>query len=503
MRSSKSQVQQTTISIPKVNDPAAHKLIVSQANLCFNCLNNHRVSQCKSKNRCRQYHQKHHTSLCLGIKKPNEQPELNAHKDVKDKDGNLQCSCTCTNNAPTPGTTNTIQQTPPNSTSTLASNLHTNLSDSKHLHRRTLLKTAIATVEFQEKAATAHILFEEGSQRSFITEELAKKLNLAPDKTETLHLSVFGGDQTKVKKFDVATVNLRTDNGQTIPIRVVVIPVIALPQRNHVTTATHDLPYLKVLKLAHPVTSDEQFTITLLIGADHYWDVVEDNIIRGSGPTAAKSKIGYLLSGPTVTSSSTLELNATVLKAVVATEREEETLERFWNLESIGILPNKIEEEEREFVKAIKVPEKLKTYARMIADQEQRGFIEKVPTTDKNRNKVHYLPHHAVLKVSTTTPLRVVFDCSCKQIQIWLSNPEEPESQFVTYRFKAVLFGASCSPFILNATIRKHLESIHTPIAGKMKTDIYVDNLASGSDRRRINLSRTSKTYHVTCWFQP
>ena len=64
----------------------------------------------------------------------------------------------------------------------------------------------------------------------------------------------------------------------------------------------------------------------------------------------------------------------------------------------------------------------------------------------------------------------------------WLSNPEEPESQFVAYRFKAVLFGASCSPFILNATIRKHLESIDTPIAENMKTDIYVDNPASGSD---------------------
>ena len=566
----------------KVSDPAARKLIVSQANLCFNCLNNHRVSQCKSKNRCRQCHQKHHTSLCLDIKKPNEQHEPNAQKDIKDKDGNLQCSCTCTNNAPTPGTTNMVQQTPPHSTSTLASNLHTNLSDNKHLQRRALLKTAIATVESPEKTATAHILFDEGAQRSFITEALAKKLNLTADKTETLHLSVFGGDQTTVKKFDVATVSLRTDNGQTIPIRVVVIPVIAVPQKNHVTTAIHDLPYLKGLKLAHPVTNDEQFTITLLIGADHYWDIVEDKIIRGSGPTAAKSKIGYLLSGPIVTYSSTLELNATVLQAVVATERDEETLERFWNLESIGISPNEIEEENKEFVKSYQSssihlengrytaelpwkpdhpplptnepvakgrtrsmirrlaqdPKKLKTYAQIIADQEQRGFIEKVPKTYKNRNKLHYLPHHAVLKDSATTPLRVVFDCSCQPNKdrpslndclatgppllndltailvrfrryryavtadiekaflhiildekdrdatrfFWLSDPEDPESQFVTYRFKAVLFGASCSPFILNATIKKHLESIDTPIAEKMKTDIYVDNLASGSD---------------------
>ena len=120
----------------------------------------------------------HHTSLCLGIKKPNEQLEPNGQKDIKDKDGNLECSFTCTNNAPTPGKTNMVQQTPPNSTSTLASNLHANSFDHKHLHRRALLKTAIATVESTEKTATAHTLFDEGAQRSFITEALAKKLDL-------------------------------------------------------------------------------------------------------------------------------------------------------------------------------------------------------------------------------------------------------------------------------------------------------------------------------------
>jgi hypothetical protein len=40
------------------------------------------------------------------------------------------------------------------------------------------------------------------------------------------------------------------------------------------------------LKLAHPVTSDKNFEISLLIGADHYWDFVEDHIILGNGHTA-------------------------------------------------------------------------------------------------------------------------------------------------------------------------------------------------------------------------
>ena len=36
----------------------------------------------------------------------------------------------------------------------------------------------------------------------------------------------------------------------------------------------------------------------MLIGAYFYWDLVEDHVIRGNGPTAVKSKIGYHLSGP-------------------------------------------------------------------------------------------------------------------------------------------------------------------------------------------------------------
>ena len=45
--------------------------------------------------------------------------------------------------------------------------------------------------------------------------------------------------------------------------------------------------------------------------------------------------------GPIVacfSTSSTLQLNATVLKAIVTKEREEETFERFWNVESTGSL---------------------------------------------------------------------------------------------------------------------------------------------------------------------
>ena len=58
--------------------------------------------------------------------------------------------------------------------------------------------------------------------------------------------------------------------------------------------------------------------------------------MRGMGPTAVESKLGYLLSGlvqPTASQSTT----ANVL--MVTTSQSEFDLERFWNLKSAGVSP--------------------------------------------------------------------------------------------------------------------------------------------------------------------
>jgi len=40
-------------------------------------------------------------------------------------------------------------------------------------------------------------------------------------------------------------------------------------------------------------------------------------------------------------------------------------------------------------------PELLQTYGRIINDQLERGFIEKIPDSTPTSNS-HYIPHHAV-----------------------------------------------------------------------------------------------------------
>lgn len=157
-------------------------------------------------------------------------------------------------------------------------------------------------------------------------------------------------------------------------------------------------------------------------------------------------------------------------------------------------------------------PPLLTKYNDILTDQECRGFIERV-TDPTSTSRCHYLPHHAVRKDSSTTPIRIVYDCSCHPTRnqpslndclltgqpqlndlcciilrfrlhpvgictliekallhiqlheddrdwtrfLWLSDPHDPDSEFITYRFRVVLFGAVCSPFMLNAALHRHL----------------------------------------------
>ena len=183
-----------------------------------------------------------------------------------------------------------------------------------------------------------------------------------------------------------------------------------------------------------------------------------------------------------------------------------------------------------------KTPHLLKIYSNIIKEQEMRGFIERVGNNPTSK-AVHYIPHHPVRKESSTTPVRIVYDCSCKQSAdspslndclnpgppflndlcaillcfrqhniafssdiekaflhvhldkadrdftrfLWLSDPGDPNSPFVTFRFKVVLFGATCSPFMLNAAITYHLKQHESSTSSDLIRNLYVDNVVSGS----------------------
>ena len=179
----------------------------------------------------------------------------------------------------------------------------------------------------------------------------------------------------------------------------------------------------------------------------------------------------------------------------------------------------------------------LQDYHELIQKQLQENFIEIVENAIPHKQS-HYLPHRAVFKQSASTPMRMVFNASAKTgshpslndnlltgptltsklgdtllrfrtcrygfsadiskaflrigLQgedrdltrfLWLEDPHNPSSDLITYRFRSVLFGATCSPFLLQATIESHLNHSKDPFAAYLKKAFYVDNLQGTSDR--------------------
>ena len=156
--------------------------------------------------------------------------------------------------------------------------------------------TAIASNEEGTKSTTIRVLFDNGSQHSYITDSLRSWLQLKSLKTEKLNLNTFGESKFKKQSCDVVYMQLRkSEHDDPITIAALTFPVICSPLPAKVCTS---YAHLDGLELADEPDSSGG-SIDLLIGSDYYWNFVTEETKRGAeGPIAVNSKLGWLLSGP-------------------------------------------------------------------------------------------------------------------------------------------------------------------------------------------------------------
>ncbi|KAL1443772.1 hypothetical protein MTO96_030184 [Rhipicephalus appendiculatus] len=83
--------------------------------------------------------------------------------------------------------------------------------------------------------------------------------------------------------------------------------------------------------------------ISFLLGADHLWKFITGEIRRCSGNrdlVSLGSTFGWLFQGPLFFSTSVnLATQVSVLRVNTSSETTDQVLRKFWELESIGILP--------------------------------------------------------------------------------------------------------------------------------------------------------------------
>ena len=129
------------------------------------------------------------------------------------------------------------------------------------------------------------------------------------------------------------TLLLEDNDHELVNISALSSPTICSPLTSRVDTSKY--PHLQGLKLAdHSRPHD---SVDVLIGSDHYWNLVTNEIVRGEfGPTAINSRFGWLISGPTEYGPSP-GMTVTNLISEPHEYSLVESLKQFWETESIGI----------------------------------------------------------------------------------------------------------------------------------------------------------------------
>ena len=363
---------------------------------------------------------------------------------------------------------------------------------------------------------------------------------------------------------------------------------ICHPIKNDCVFEINNVPEFNGLEIADKgLHCDATLKVDILIGADHYWKLVDNKSIKSSiGLVGTLTKLGYIFSGPVNGSkfeSSSAALSVHALKCQVCDTDMNQTLKKFWEIEEdvVGFkketvlekFENDVRFNEDEKRYEVRLPfiekyeilndnllnskrrmkslltkfksneELLHEYDTIIKDQLDHGVIELASDTSID-GRTYYLPHRPVLRMDrVTTKVRMVFDGSsttfgpslndclhpglslttsiygillrfrAKKIGViadlekaflqiclhnqdrdlvrflWLKNvtdinyDEVESNELVTYRFCRVPFGATSSPFLLNATLQHHInkhgdETFRT----ELLDSLHVDDLSTSFD---------------------
>ena len=127
------------------------------------------------------------------------------------------------------------------------------------------------------------MVFDSGSQRSYISEILQKTLNLPIAGQDTLLIKTFGESTAKLRRCDIVQMAVEADDGMQVYVSAYVVPVIGAPISNQLIEFTQaNYPHLQCLRLADNSHGDEELNIDILIGAVFYWHFVSGSVIRGT-----------------------------------------------------------------------------------------------------------------------------------------------------------------------------------------------------------------------------
>ena len=552
--------------------------------LCYNCLTpGHTSKMCHSTKTCRSCGAPHHSSLCYKTR-TNSSDNTSQNANVSQGKTNQSSSSSSANQR---STKNQAQSHPtnkpvvtPNKPQTSQANVQfptldttyvTNVNSSNFPNN--VLPTAMLNVSYCNEQANVRAFFDTGSHRSFISPEVAKRLNLRVIKQVPVNLSTFGND-TESCMLDLVKVKISFGKSK--------IPLTMLIHDSAAMGYFHSPGLFELAqKLEHKgfdladrnITNDALTGIEILIGVDNFTRLIVRQK-QSMGTSLFVTRGGVVIPfGPLPRWATTTSQQSSYTRCarIICENKPELEVTQLWELERVGILPDNFSPSERETISMVcpnmqkcesgyivQLPFKDDThpsvnyrtargqlnhlvqraendeqygqqYSKVVSTYVDKEFIEQIPN---HPVEGHYMPHHAVFKKSATTPLRIVFNASSKPNEgrslndCLLTGPSltaklheilvqlrqgtyavtadiskafhriivQPEhrkflkflwrnfetNELLTYQFKVVLFGATCSPYLLQESLHTHLsQSVE---GNKFVDKFYVDNYMNTFD---------------------
>lgn len=315
-----------------------------------------------------------------------------------------------------------------------------------------LLSTAmVGIVGKDENIYKARVLIDSGAQSNFMRAEFAKRLNLKIDQINK-PISGIHNNVTHIREsMSVEMNSLKSDYKKNISCLILQEITMNIPQT---TIPRSELKLPSGLELADPKFNISA-PIDILLGAEEFWNILtNDRVKLDTGPTLQRTQLGWIISGPT----STYHKKRPVIETCnLSLNKISNQVEKFWKLEEVNTikfqnheekaceasflathtrdeqgrflvtlpsrpcinqLGNSLATAEKRFKnleRKLSSDKELKLqYVQFMKEYEELGHMEECDKLEGDHNS-YFLPHHAVLKESsTTTKVRVVFDGSAK-----------------------------------------------------------------------------------------
>ncbi|XP_043226812.1 uncharacterized protein LOC122383972 [Amphibalanus amphitrite] len=280
--------------------------LIKQSGACFRCLSgSHRARECQSK--CELCGGGHHKLCCFSKGKTSQ--------------GRV---------AEPPGVSS--------STCPKVSETRVSLSCNSGDDQCVVLPTARVLVHGAHGSVLATLLFDTGSDRTYVSEELVKKVGATWLGSESVSYAAFGGGKSTCER---AVRGLRVSGANlSKPVEclltAVEVPVICSPLQRPRVPRTALASFVGV-ELADSYSENREMSVDILVGLDVYWSLVQQGFIRCSEGSlvAQETSLGWIVSG--VTSSGLCAAGSTSCQLLTLGDLHEDAVRNLWSLEGVGI----------------------------------------------------------------------------------------------------------------------------------------------------------------------